>query len=135
MNQWTLLVGSLPLVFALSAGALHGLPVDAVQREELLLTAAESAFAVAVLASRSLNVREAAALLGLFLAQFVLGAVLPSHVRELERIVISVVYLALAAGILWRQRREAAALCRDGLIRPVAALAEGDPEAAAPARS
>src|SRR5205823_2935649 len=34
VNQWTLLVGSLPIVFALSAGHLSGLPLDALQREE-----------------------------------------------------------------------------------------------------
>ena len=87
VNQWTLLVGSLPIVFAISSGTLHGLPLDALQREELFLTAAQSAFAVAVLANRSISVKEAFALLGLFLSQFVLGAVLPEGIRELERIV------------------------------------------------
>src|SRR5207245_3995235 len=42
VNQWTLLVGTLPLVFALASGTHHGLPIDAAQREELLLTAAQS---------------------------------------------------------------------------------------------
>src|SRR5207245_11221002 len=51
VNQWTLLVGTLPIVFAISSGGLHGLPIDAVQREELFVTAAQSAFAVAVLAN------------------------------------------------------------------------------------
>src|SRR5262249_53003135 len=46
VNQWTLLVGSLPIVFSISAGHLHGLPLDSLQREELFLTAAQSAFAV-----------------------------------------------------------------------------------------
>src|SRR6185295_158388 len=76
VNQWTLLVGTLPVVFAISSGTLHGLPLDSLQREELFLTAAQSAFGVAVLANRSISVKEAWALLGLFLSQFVLGAVL-----------------------------------------------------------
>ena len=88
VNQWTLLVGSLPIVFAISSGSLHGLPLDSLQREELFLTAAQSAFAVAVLANRSISVKEAYALLGLFLSQFVLGAVLPEDIRELERIAV-----------------------------------------------
>ena len=77
VNQWTLLVGSLPIVFAISSQSWHGLPLDSLQREELFLTAAQSAFAVAVLANRSISVKEAYMLLGLFLSQFVLGAVLP----------------------------------------------------------
>src|SRR6266545_3824172 len=33
VNQWTLLVGTLPIVFALGFGGLHGLPIDPHQRE------------------------------------------------------------------------------------------------------
>ena len=29
VNQWTLLVGTLPIVFSIAAGGLHGLPIDA----------------------------------------------------------------------------------------------------------
>jgi cation:H+ antiporter len=126
VNQWTLLVGSLPIVFALFSGTLHGLPLDALQREELFLTAAQSAFAVAVLSDRAINVREAFALLFLFLAQFLLGAVLPDSVRELERIAVGVVYLVLAAGIVFRFRERFPVLLRDGFRTPVAELAAGD---------
>ncbi|HEY2802996.1 MAG TPA: sodium:proton exchanger, partial [Actinomycetota bacterium] len=56
VNQWTLLVGSLPIVFAISANHLSGLPLDSLQREELFLTAAQSVFAIAVLANRSMSV-------------------------------------------------------------------------------
>ena len=127
VNQWTLLVGTLPIVYAISSGALHGLPLDALQREELFLTAAQSAFAVAVLANRSISVKEAAALLGLFLSQFVLGAVLPEHLRELERIAVGVVYMVLAAVIIYRQRRAVPGLIRDAFKTPVAELVHEDP--------
>jgi cation:H+ antiporter len=126
VNQWTLLVGSLPIVFAISSNSLHGLPLDSLQREELFLTAAQSAFAVAVLANRSISVKEAYALLGLFLSQFVLGAVLPESVRELERIAVGIVYLVLAAVIIAKQRRAFRPLLRDGFRTPVAELALGD---------
>jgi cation:H+ antiporter len=126
VNQWTLLVGSLPIVFAISSGTLHGLPLDSLQREELFLTAAQSAFAVAVLANRSISVKEAWALLGLFLSQFVLGAILPADLRELERIAVGVVYLVLAAVTIVRQRSSFGPLLRDGLRTPVAELAKGD---------
>ena len=59
VNQWTLLVGTLPIVFAIASGILHGLPIDAVQREELFLTAAQSFFAIAVLINLRMSLREA----------------------------------------------------------------------------
>jgi cation:H+ antiporter len=114
VNQWTLLVGTLPLVFALSAATTHGLPIDAVQREELFLTAAQSAFAVAVLSNRRLGVREAFTLLGLFLGQFVMSGVLPDDLRSFERVGFGVAYLVLAAGTLYQQRRALPRLVHDG---------------------
>jgi cation:H+ antiporter len=126
VNQWTLLVGTLPIVFAISASTTSGLPIDALQREELFLTAAQSAFAVAVLANRSLGVREAFALFGLFAAQFVLGGVLPGDLRAVERIGVGILYLVLAAVILYRQRRVLPGLVRDGLRTNVHELVRED---------
>jgi cation:H+ antiporter len=132
VNQWTLLVGSLPLVFAISSGTLHGLPIDSMQREELFLTAAQSVFAIAVLANRRLSVKEAWALFGLFIGQFVLGGVLPDGARELERIIVGCTYLALAAAVLIVNRQYVRPLFRDGLREPVDELfREETPNAAA----
>ena len=49
INQWTLLVGMIPVVYAFGTGHLTGFPLDARQHEELFLTAAQSLFAVALL--------------------------------------------------------------------------------------
>jgi cation:H+ antiporter len=122
VNQWTLLVGTLPLVFSISAGALSGLPIDALQREELFLTAAQSIFAVAVLTNRSISVREALALMGLFVTQFVLGGVLPDGLRAVERIGIGILYLVLAAIVMFQQRRYVRPLVRDGFRTSVTEL-------------
>jgi cation:H+ antiporter len=122
VNQWTLLVGSLPIVFAVSSGALHGLPLDSLQREELFLTAAQSVFAIAVLANRSMSVREAWMLFGLFFAQFILGGVLPDDVAEYERIAVGVLYLVLAFVFLFRERHVLRPLAHDGLREPVGEL-------------
>jgi cation:H+ antiporter len=119
VNQWTLLVGSLPVVYAISAGHLSGLPLDSLQREELFLTAAQSVFAIAVLVNRRMSVREAWMLFGLFIAQFVLGGILPEGLRELERLGVGAVYLVLALVIFVRQRSAVKPLVRDGLILPV----------------
>ena len=126
VNQWTLLVGSLPIVFAVSAGALHGLPLDSLQREELFLTAAQSVFAIAVLANRSMSVREAWMLFGLFMFQFVLGGVLPAELAEYERISVGILYLSLAGIILVRERRVLRPLVHDGLREPVDELFRED---------
>jgi cation:H+ antiporter len=122
VNQWTLLVGTLPIVFAITSSSHHGLPIDAAQREELLLTAAQSAFALALLSNLSISVREALALFSLFWAQFLLGAVLPSSAHGVERVAVAVVYLVLAAGILVRDRRRLPALIRDGFVASHAEL-------------
>jgi cation:H+ antiporter len=127
VNQWTLLVGTLPIVFAISSKSLHGLPLDALQREELFVTAAQSAFAVAILASRSISVREAKLLLGLFLAQFVSTGALPGDLRGPARIIVGIIYLLLAAAQLFRERRQLPAMVHDGLRTPYAELV-GNPE-------
>jgi len=118
VNQWTLLVGSLPIVFVAFGGATRGLPLDSLQREELFLTAAQSAFAVAILANRSISVKEALGLFGLFISQFMLGAVLPEHLREWERIGVGIVYLVLAAVIILRDVQPGRRLLRDGFRTP-----------------
>ena len=70
LNQWTLLVGMIPGCYALSSGSLTpGIPLDAHQLQEILLTAAQSIFAVALLLDLKLHVREASWLLLLFVAQ------------------------------------------------------------------
>jgi cation:H+ antiporter len=127
VNQWTLLVGTLPVVFALSAGGLHGLPLDAVQREELFLTAAQSFFAVAVLLNLSISVREAALLFVLFWIQFVLGAVVPESIHGVERVGVGVAYLVLGLGVLVRNRGEVRSLFRNGFRAPYADLVERAP--------
>jgi cation:H+ antiporter len=124
VNQWTLLVGSLPIVFAVASGSLHGLPILERQREELLLTAAQSVFAVAVLANLSISLNEAWFLFALFWAQFFAGAFLPESAHPTELIVFSIVYLLLAVYTLVRARGSGRALLRDGLLTPYAVLGE-----------
>ena len=57
-----------------------------------------------------MSVTEAWMLFGLFIVQFVLGGVLPEDLRELERIAVGIVYLVLAAVILFQQRRTSEAV-------------------------
>jgi cation:H+ antiporter len=125
VNQWTLLVGTLPLVFAVASHSLHGLPIGVMQREELFLTAAQSFFAVAVLSDLSLSVREAWLLFGLFWAQFALGAVVPDSIHGVERVAVGVVYLVLGAFVLLRDRARMPTLLHDGFRTPHDQMAAG----------
>ncbi len=132
VNQWTLLVGTLPLVFAISSGGLHGLPIDAVQREELFLTAAQSFFAIAILLNLSMSLREAGFLFGLFWIQFVLGAVVPEEMHAVERIGVGIVYMVLGLWLLVGHRDRLRGLFHDGFRAPFSELNEpGEPSPAA----
>jgi cation:H+ antiporter len=66
INQWTLLVALLPLVYAVALGRPEALPLDARQQEEILLTA------VALLLDLRLSLVGAGALFVLFMTQLVL---------------------------------------------------------------
>src|SRR5690606_23971004 len=95
-------------------GGLSGLPVDAHQREELLLTAAQSVYAVAIRVSLSISTWEALGLFGLFWLQFILGAFVPPAWVLVERVGVSVLYLLLAGWIIARDRGRVPQLLRDG---------------------
>ncbi len=104
VNQWTLLVGSLPIARLVGGGA-GGLPLGARQVEEFYLTAAQTVLGFAILANLRFSRSEAAALLAMFLLQF------PFPGREI-RLVFSAAYLVLAVAILVRNRRSLPALAR-----------------------
>jgi len=69
VNQWTLLIGMLPVVFMISAGGLAPMEMDQRQVEEMFLTAAQSLFAVVILANLSFSLFEAAVIFVLFSTQ------------------------------------------------------------------
>jgi len=100
VNQWTLLIGMLPLAYSLSAGQIVPMQMDARQVQEILLTAAQSLFALVVIASFTFSLGEAVVLLGLFVSQ--LFFVSP-EIRYLYSLVYIV--LALVLAFMIRQNR------------------------------
>jgi len=98
INQWTLLVAMLPLVYSFGIGAPTALPLDQRQQDEILLTAAQSLFAVALLLDLRLSLSGAAALFALFLVQMIFPD---------TRSVLTVVYLVLAAIVVLMSRGKA----------------------------
>jgi len=127
VNQWTLLVGAIPIAFSVSTFGFAGLPVDAIQREELFLTAAQSIFAVSLLVDLRLTVREAVVILGLFLADFAASVFLPEELRPWARFGFGGLYLVLAIARLFISRQRLPGLVRDGIIAPPEQLAKGSP--------
>jgi cation:H+ antiporter len=109
VNQWTLLVGSLPVAYSVGAGHLGALPLDQRQTAEVLLTAAQSLFGVAVLASMSLSLIEAGLLGTLFLAQLIAGGFLRAGVHNpdaaaAEMMWFTGAYVALSIVLLFQRR-------------------------------
>ena len=111
LNQWTLLVGMIPLVYSISystADHPHNtgffytvMPLAAMQMHELLLTAAQSAFAIALIAGLVAGRKEAFALLALFMLQFLspfYDKMLPAYIpnatpHDTVLITFSVIYI------------------------------------------
>lgn len=93
VNQWTLLIGMLPLVYAISGGHLHPMALDGRQAEEIFLTASQSVLALVILANLNFGLGEAVLLLGLFLLQF-------AFPTPQIRVWLGVVYLVIGLAYL-----------------------------------
>jgi cation:H+ antiporter len=106
VNQWTLLVGSLPLAF-LAGGGHHGLSLDLRQTEEFLLTGTQALLALAVVLDLRFRRREAVTLL-LFLAQLPFPS--PS-----VRLGFSAAYTVAAVWLLVGHRRYIAPVVRTAI--------------------
>ena len=123
INQWTLLVGAIPLVYAISKGALEPMILDHRQKEELLLTSAQSLFAALIISNFRFALRDALLLLILFFAQWVLpiALLLPGlsgYVSdETVRYYLAFGYFALAMFLLLRSRQRRQMLWRALLLK------------------
>lgn len=97
VNQWTLLIGCLPIAHALNGGG-YGLEMDARQVEEFVLTSAQTVLGLAFLIELRFRTWEALVLMGLFFLQFIFP-------QTEVRLAFSGVYLLLAIPIFIHRRR------------------------------
>jgi cation:H+ antiporter len=104
VNQWTLLIGMLPVVYAISAGSFGAMYMDGRQVEEIFLTAAQSLFAVAILANLSFSLLEAIAVFVLFSTQLL-------FTDPQFRFYYSIFYLVLAIGLVVLKRDAREGIC------------------------
>jgi cation:H+ antiporter len=118
LNQWTLLIGTLVVVYSLALGRYGALPFDQKQSGEIWLTAAQSFFALSLLVDFEISVREAVALLVLFLSQVVLEFLLIRGVVELGvtdyqlLLVFSGIYVVLGVALFAARRNALRRLVR-----------------------
>jgi cation:H+ antiporter len=112
VNQWTLLIGCLPIAYAISSGTINPLPTDSRQIAEVLLTSSMGLMGVVLLVNLRLSLVETSALAILFAAQFLTPPTL------LPRLLFSMAFLALAAIFLARQIIDMRRLLDGHLSRP-----------------
>ena len=110
VNQWTLLVGAIPLVYGLASTGMHPMILDAMQKEELLLTSAQSFFAAVLISDFRLSLNEAILLLVLFTAQLFFP-------DPKIRLVFSIIYLLLGVGMLLMSKQRRIVLWRALTLR------------------
>ncbi|MCP4872096.1 MAG: sodium:calcium antiporter [Proteobacteria bacterium] len=97
VNQWTLLVGAIPIVYSLSRGEISTLDLAARPREELLLTAAQSLFAIVLLSNLRFTLMEAVGLFVLFVVPWFFPG-------EGSHYIFSAIYFVLA--FIWAFKDE-----------------------------
>ncbi|MFO7968269.1 MAG: sodium:calcium antiporter [Archaeoglobaceae archaeon] len=97
VNQWTLLLGSIPVIYSISVGEIAHLPFDHRHVLEVLLTASQSIFAAVLILNRRFSVNKALLLLALFLIQF---AIPTNEVR----LAVSLIYLAILIPVAFMYR-------------------------------
>ena len=116
LNQWTLLIGTLVIVYSLALGRYGVLPFDRVQSGEIWITAAQSFFALGILVNFTISIREALALFGLFVSQVLIEftflrlwqpfAMPAEEVKFLLLAGYTALYLVLGTALLVRRRRQ-----------------------------
>lgn len=89
LNQWTLLIATIPVVYSLSLGHPAEIALTQLSRDEILLTAAQTLLGIAMLARLRFSLLDASLLLGLFVLQFALPAI---------RLEVGIAYVVFAAG-------------------------------------
>ncbi|MCL5020464.1 MAG: hypothetical protein M1339_02120 [Bacteroidetes bacterium] len=111
VNQWTLLVSMIPIVYSFSMGRISTIPLDIHHREEILLSMMMTFYGCATLAKLRFTRVNAVVLFVLWLAQFLYPVhfsfmpVLPI-VGNNSRIIVSIVFGALAIYEVVRHRKE-----------------------------
>jgi cation:H+ antiporter len=96
INQWTLLVGMIPIVYAVSGKSFAPLYLDDRQVEEIFLTAAQSFFAMAVLSNYIFSIWEALILFVLFISQLFFPWPVVRYIYGSVYLILTLLFLLLS---------------------------------------
>lgn len=97
LNQWTLLIATIPIAYNLSLGHIEVIMLNPQQVEEILLTSAQTFYGVISLADLRFGFREAIPLITLFLIQFFFPE---------TRLAVTAIFFILALYELYIQRNK-----------------------------
>lgn len=129
VNQWTLLVGTLPIASP-SRPAPPTACRSTASNERSCPHRRPVGVRVAVLLNLSMSVKEALSVFAPFWIQFVAGAVGPESIHDEVRIITAIAYLILGAILVVRGRTRLRPLLRDGILTPYALMQAEDDEPA-----
>jgi len=107
LNQWTLLIGTLVVVYSLALGQYDALSFAKKQSAEIWLTAAQSLFALALIIDFEMAVKEAIALLTLFVSQVLIEYLVIKEYIEVGitdyqfLLIFTGIYMVLGVGLLF----------------------------------
>lgn len=110
-NQWTLLIGTLTVVYSIALGQIGTLPFDQKQMGEIWITAAQSFFALSLIVNFEISIREAIALFVLFITQVLIEFAVIQGVIEIALskyellLAFTAVYLVLGGALFFVRRR------------------------------
>jgi len=102
VNQWSLLVGMLPLAYSFGLLRFSDMPLDMIQREEIFLTAAQSLFGTIIIADLKLSVWEGLWLFSMFFAQFLIPIPEIRFALAILYLIFSLILLVLRRAGLWQ---------------------------------
>jgi cation:H+ antiporter len=125
VNQWTLLIGMLPLAYSASNGHVAAMVLDRRQVQEVLLTAAQSFFGVAVIANLRFSLLEATVVAALFGSQLFFTS-------PTVRYAYAIVYIALTVLLLATNRENRRGFFDIRRLRPGGATLGAESGVAAP---
>jgi cation:H+ antiporter len=136
LNQWTLLIGTLAVVYSISAGSIGTLSFDQKQAVEIGITAAQSFFAIAIIVNFEISVREAIALFVLFSTQvltefYIIQTYADPVATELSVMVLyayTAVYAVLALVLFVKRRHSTVELVARTVRTVRTAFGRGSPE-------
>lgn len=123
VNQWTLLIASVPVAYIVGGGALSGITSSGTQGAEIFITAAQSVFGVMLIIDRQLTARAGFALLSIFLAQLITQFFFQE--QNVIRWIFGIIYLGMAAVMLPSHWRYFPPALREAFRRPGATPEQG----------